>query len=705
MAFSKCETILVDTDLKSVVLSGLSIKITDKIYLKNGVAINNGTVTEIGKPGEELLLTAKLKYTGFVVVKTSIINGVVHSTIEMSHIKRDMVEKKNDILKYFTIIEFSNGVICEDFRQNYEVDKKMISEINKKIEVDKSKEILNVYKWDMLNTAKRLDECMLEVMNSVLKSGENYFKIDIYHKNTPNIFQAIKLELYSDFKGGYIQGIINSEEMHIDFNLFLENEELSFGFRFKNGIISKQITTNIPYIKLQSKNAINYLRKLADDTSSVRYSFIGDSITSGVDSNSSLVFPIKDDNGHVWAKNVKSTKLTYPHIFAKTMKKFYPEKEIEINNMGIPGQTARKIYNCWWKTDDTDMVFIALGTNDILIDHNEFIEYMSLLIERYLRHGAAVALILPIYSQTKYLRCDIDIMRTVIKNLSLEYGLPVMDFATVSEGMDRNSWSDGTHPSEHGYHILGQSLASFASGSHMFLTNKNRLTTNGYMKVLPEVTTLLGGKIKNSRTTRKLSPIPGYYEENTGHNMVLKSGDSCYIPIHVEEDNLYIIPSIAIIVNNTEVKINMRINGVKKEISCVQANSNAWVSTSKREYTKHYTNSKTEILKEDFSGYGSNIYSLETCIKNAVPATKLISSQGRGWQYLKITNNSNAFAISIFGIQCISERDYYAATGVEAQRQNLLGDSEENSKKKYRILKKGNKILKKGNRMLDKGVL
>lgn len=544
--------------------------------------------------------------------------------------------------------------------------------------------------WDLQNEGLRLHECFNNFHKELLKYRKSSFNFHVVVSvNTaPNLFNAYKNECSFNGESFSLSGLFNPRDTYslrivegYNSGQFESRVyEICYANTFENQSLS--LVAGDTYSNLHSKNTSRWVDKLnLKNKDLCKIGFFGDSITWGTIHNSEIEKIVNiDDNNFEWTNTHYTALEPYPKVTIDVLNRLFKEERFSYVNKALPGQTAKTMYESWWIESDFDVVIIKLGTNDCheeyFNDMSEYIKYMSLLIERYIRHGCMVVLCDSIYSQTKYGKKYIGSSRTAIRQLANNYSISIMDFSTLSENLDRNCFVDGLHPSDHGYNIMGTSLAAFLCGDHFLCENKNRAEEGIFLKAFLETTTMLND-VTQVMNGVSISPLPGPYDELNGSQMNIKPGCCVEIPIYVKDDSLYVFPSIvfgntASVIQNAS--FNMTINGFKGHNHLAVANSNRWrdnfVDESIGKWTRSYSNYSVDITPDKLNFHNKTSYSMEGCLLINAPINDILSVQGRGWQLLQITNTGSEI-IGFYGVQFMNEMNYYLHTKVQPKRFTL----------------------------------
>lgn len=222
---------------------------------------------------------------------------------------------------------------------------------------------------------------------------------------------------------------------------FLKSGGDSAAYRRKNGLLLANA-----YVKLKT----NLVTRIVCQ---------GDSITAGQDTTSVDIIPDPAGNYTTVAS------VQYPGAMEFLLRTFTNTLHTAIKR-GYSGDTAKMSYGRWTTNPGADVVHVMLGINDSIGTNGatfaEYMEYMELIIKRYIDWGCGVVLhtATPINfgSQNRLSSTFTQGLRT----LAASYGCPVFDSMTFCQyALWTSVYSDSTHFTSHGYNKYGNAVAAF----------------------------------------------------------------------------------------------------------------------------------------------------------------------------------------------------------------------------------------------------
>lgn len=190
----------------------------------------------------------------------------------------------------------------------------------------------------------------------------------------------------------------------------------------------------------------------------------GDSITAGMDTTSTDVTPPDTGDAEV-NPTITHATITYPSRLGVFLN-YVSGIPVSIIKRGVSGHTAKKSYEYWTsKPNNADIVFIMFGINDADPangTHEEYMQYMELLIRRYIDWGIAVVIMScasggvgrtdPLYQK----------FSQQAKSMASVYGCAYMNANEVLYYMPQGAVeADGVHLNSAGYSKLGEAVAAF----------------------------------------------------------------------------------------------------------------------------------------------------------------------------------------------------------------------------------------------------
>ncbi|EOX3278248.1 GDSL-type esterase/lipase family protein [Escherichia coli] len=185
----------------------------------------------------------------------------------------------------------------------------------------------------------------------------------------------------------------------------------------------------------------------------------GDSITAGYDVNSADKVPPTNGDHNTHAP------ITYPDA----LQQFLSESAsgaITVVNQGNSGQTAKMGYNYWTTNPGGDVAHVMYGLNDAGAvsgaTYDEFIEYLSKIVKRFIDWGIGVVLHTCTAQQFNAGNYAAPRFSAGIYSVADIFGCPVFDSEIVHQYAEYSGvYSDQTHFNKQGYYKYGFCVSSF----------------------------------------------------------------------------------------------------------------------------------------------------------------------------------------------------------------------------------------------------
>ncbi|EAQ6072467.1 hypothetical protein DBW29_05785 [Salmonella enterica subsp. enterica] len=189
----------------------------------------------------------------------------------------------------------------------------------------------------------------------------------------------------------------------------------------------------------------------------------GDSITAGMDTTSTDVTPPDTGDAEV-NPTITHATITYPARLGVFLN-YASGIPVSIIKRGVSGHTAKKSHEYWTSKPNADIVFIMFGINDADPangTHKEYMQYMELLIRRYVDWGIGVVVMTcasggvgrtdPLYQK----------FSQQAKAMATVYGCAHFNANEVLYYMPQGAVeADGVHLNSAGYAKLGEAVAGF----------------------------------------------------------------------------------------------------------------------------------------------------------------------------------------------------------------------------------------------------
>lgn len=276
-------------------------------------------------------------------------------------------------------------------------------------------------------------------------------------------------------------GTIPSEGVYekVEFNL-------ASSVLLDNGNTVQDLSDNFDALEELTSYATNNAKNLGDAWiklslgAPVTIACIGDSMTAGYDVNSPDIVP--PDNGD----HVTHAAIQYPMALGNILSSITGANHTIINR-GYSGDTAKTGYDRYPQQISGDVAHIMFGINDSQFAFGatfpQYMEYMELLIQRYIAWGFGVVIHTPTAQTFNVLDKPARKWAAGIRRLAELYSCPVFDSAaimqyTVFEGV----YSDGTHFNSYGYQKYGDAVAAFCAAGG-WVQNKKEISGNHYLSI------------------------------------------------------------------------------------------------------------------------------------------------------------------------------------------------------------------------------
>lgn len=348
----------------------------------------------------------------------------------------------------------------------------------------------------------------------------------------------------------------------------------------------------------------------------VSITFMGDSIIYGSDFNSTDKRPpstILTDSGETHTATRASTTMT--EAVEKYINQVY--SNVTIENKGYSGDGTKKGYH-HWKVSNGDLIIMNYGINDAsnvntgyMGDIKEYTLWYRKLIERELLNGTPVILISPTKQKplvTDSYRTDVDVYAQVVKLLSKEYNLPVIDGSMLMKNYQSELYSDATHFNGEGYDVLGARVTASLIGRGI---NQPFCVSDGsFQGVVPfyHSSILRGVPLANS----PYYPTAQEMEIGKGVAAYLEEGKKIYFSFYSEENDLVVLPSL--FSSSDSFKIRMSL-----DFGVSQAGYGDAMKVGRQEVTSEsfpLANSSVEIGKDSLSKNGVlSVYNSKNSLK------------------------------------------------------------------------------------------
>ena len=412
----------------------------------------------------------------------------------------------------------------------------------------------------------------------------------------------IKLKNYVD---NYFENIDVQEEINNKLDEMAEN-----------GILQNIIDSQ--YI-LYNKNIVllgNFYQKLSSHQN-ITINCQGDSLTYGQDTNSPSVRqpdPTPADNGSVHSQTRANTN--YPEQLQNIFNNMYDDFSITINNLGYSGDTAKTSYEKWINNRNADLALIMLGTNDSRVTNwipstysnhiEQYIEYMSKIIEQYLNWNTGVILLTPPaynFSNDNFKNGNTttQVYRNILEMLGKKYNIPVLNTDDyITSNFDNSFFSDSVHFNEKGYITLANKLYAIFCGTGLINNNFNIENFTSFNSSINYPISV------NNYASFSKANLPNSQTSNGNIIGINQSGKVSY-GFNVKYDNAIIIPILAN--SNNEANIKLYIDNNYNEDNATLRNSNYGVKYKNfientpfdtARYSKQFRQCLIEAIKNNF---------------------------------------------------------------------------------------------------------
>ena len=189
----------------------------------------------------------------------------------------------------------------------------------------------------------------------------------------------------------------------------------------------------------------------------------GDSITAGMDTTSTDVVPPTGADAIV-NPTITHATIEYPARLGVFMN-YVSGIPVTVVNQGVSGHTAKEGYEYWTTNPNADVVFLMYGINDadpINSTHEEYMQYMELLIRRYIDWGCGVVIMACASGGTGRTDPLFQKFAQQAKSMATVFGCAYMNANEVLYYIPQGAVeADGTHLNSAGYSKLGEAVAGF----------------------------------------------------------------------------------------------------------------------------------------------------------------------------------------------------------------------------------------------------
>lgn len=278
----------------------------------------------------------------------------------------------------------------------------------------------------------------------------------------------------------------------------------------------------------------------------------GDSLTYGqdnysVDKRSPDSTPADDGAVHT---NYRAS-ITYPEELQTIFDTMFGSNVVTVNNLGYSGDTAKMSYSRWTVNRNADVVLLMLGTNDskqsswVPVDYrnniDEYLDYMGLIIERYLSWNTAVILLTPPYSKTQNSdningNTTTNVYDDTLVKFANKYNCPIVQTEKyIKNNYNDDYYSDSIHLNGTGYKSFADKLFSIFCGTGIINSNFD-ITTEMFVNssIVNPYTLGLASGLNNTSAANN----------QTANNKIMyiqQNGKMCY-GCNIKYDNALIIP-------------------------------------------------------------------------------------------------------------------------------------------------------------------
>ena len=189
----------------------------------------------------------------------------------------------------------------------------------------------------------------------------------------------------------------------------------------------------------------------------------GDSITAGMDTTSTDIVPPTGADA-ILNPTITHATIEYPARLGVFMN-YVSGIPVSVVNQGVSGHTAKEGYEYWTTNPNADVVFLMYGINDadpINSTHEEYMQYMELLIRRYIDWGCGVVIMACASGGTGRTDPLFQKFAQQAKSMATVFGCAYMNANEVLYYIPQGAVeADGTHLNSAGYSKLGEAVAGF----------------------------------------------------------------------------------------------------------------------------------------------------------------------------------------------------------------------------------------------------
>lgn len=439
------------------------------------------------------------------------------------------------------------------------------------------------------------------------------------------------------------------------------------------------------FIKKQTENLGNAMKKLRMGSDDVEVCFFGDSVfyamsyktapediwvyedcVPDINTNTEVGSTFNCAYSVKYNTNPVRNKVTIYDAFRDMANRVFNNK-IQIKKKIFCGHTAKWAYEDYYASE-SDFCIINFGINDAMgahvigrfdKDNNEtyrgdvtqYITYMRLLIEREIEGGTAVILLGPVKQLLQQSESGdttektmIDVYEQVCEQLAMEYGVPFINGNDMTKNFGMDLCTDFTHFSAEGNRSIGCRLvAPFVGQSPLKPLVVN---SNSYLGVHPQLDNVnISGSAEFAYTDISPNPSVAMSSGNLVYPLVgvdkgiqvsAEAGGKVVWSFYCEEEGMVVVPSLY--TESEGVGATMKLDfGVTQPQW-----SNYWYFNANRGDKEPST---IEINNSDLKAKGSGKNYDASVISSTDPVLRITS---KGWHTIEITPLFEETAITTY---------------------------------------------------------